>query len=173
MNTSYPIKRIQTGTNNPILRNISEEILEINDDIVEFCEKLLVAMRKNKGVGLAAPQVGENIRIIATSQREQKKTKDKLLGETIMINPVITEKSKEMILREEACISLPKCLGMVKRHKAITVEFVDLNGKTQIKKYKDFNAVIIQHELDHLDGILFVDKIVKGKADKKKGEKKE
>ena len=125
-------------------------------------------MYQNKGVGLAAPQVGENIRVIATSQRDKKKTKDKLLGETIMINPKILDKSKETILREEACISLPNCTGMVKRHRAITVEFLDLQGKKQNKKYKEFNAVIIQHEIDHLDGILFMDKVVKKKPEKKK-----
>lgn len=133
-----------------------------------FCHKLIVLMYQNKGVGLAAPQVGENIRIIATSQRDKKKTKDKFLGETIMINPKIVEKSKETILREEACISLPNCTGMVKRHQAITVEFLDLKGKKQNKKYKEFNAVIIQHEIDHLDGVLFIDKIVKVPEKKKK-----
>ena len=124
-------------------------------------------MWKNKGVGLAAPQVGENIRVIATSQREKKKTKDILLGETIMINPKIVNKSKEMIVWEEACISLPNCTGNVKRHKNITVEFLDINGKKQKQKYKEFNAVIIQHEMDHLDGILFIDKLVKKKSEKK------
>ena len=156
--------------NNPILRNISEEIEEINQDLIIFCHKLIVLMYQNKGVGLAAPQVGENIRVIATSQRDKKKTKDKFLGETIMINPKIIEKSKETILREEACISLPNCTGMVKRHQAITVEFLDLKGKKQNKKYKEFNAVIIQHEIDHLDGILFMDKAVKI-PEKKKGKK--
>jgi len=65
--------------NNPILRGISEEIEEISQELVEFCNKLLMLMYQNKGVGLAAPQVGENIRVIATSQRDKKKTKDKLL----------------------------------------------------------------------------------------------
>jgi len=156
--------------NNPILRSISEEVEEINQDLILFCHKLIVLMYQNKGVGLAAPQVGENIRVIATSQRDKKKTKDKFLGETIMINPKIIEKSKETILREEACISLPNCTGMVKRHQAITVEFLDLKGKKQSKKYKEFNAVIIQHEIDHLDGILFMDKAVKI-PEKKKGKK--
>ncbi|MEI6119138.1 MAG: peptide deformylase [bacterium] len=165
---SYPIKRIQTGLNNPILRSISEEVQEINQDLIVFCHKLVVLMYQNKGVGLAAPQVGENIRVIATSQRDKKKTKDKFLGETIMINPKIVEKSKETILREEACISLPNCLGMVRRHHTITVEFLDLKGKKQTKKYKEFNSVIIQHEIDHLDGVLFLDKIVKEKPGKKK-----
>lgn len=164
----YPIKRIQTGMNNPILRTISEEIQEINQEIIDFCNKLTVLMYQNKGVGLAAPQVGENIRIIATSQREQKKTKDKLLGETIMINPKIIDKSKETILWEEACISLPNAIGMVRRHRAITVEFLDLKGKKQNKKYKEFNAVIIQHEMDHLDGVLFMDKLVEVIEKKKK-----
>ncbi len=170
MPTKYPIKRIQTGMNNPILRNISEEIQEINQEIVDFCNKLIVLMYQNKWVGLAAPQVGENIRIIATSQREKKKTKDKLLGETIMINPVIKEKSKETILREEACISLPNATGIVRRHKTIVVEFMDIKGKKQNKKYKEFNAVIIQHEMDHLDWVLFLDKTVKI-PEKKKSKK--
>lgn len=163
----YSIKHVQTGMNNPILRSISEEVEEINQELIIFCHKLLILMYQNKGVGLAAPQVGENIRVIATSQRDKKKTKDKLLGETIMINPKILDRSKETILREEACISLPNCTGMVKRHRDITVEFLDLQGKKQNKKYKEFNAVIIQHEIDHLDGVLFMDKVVKKKPGKK------
>jgi len=155
--------------NNPILRTISEEIQEIDQELIIFCHKLIVLMYQNKGVWLAAPQVGENIRVIATSQRDRKKTKDKFLGETIMINPKIIEKSKETILREEACISLPNCTGMVRRHKAITVEFMDIKGKKQNKKYKEFNAVIIQHEIDHLDGVLFMDKVVKMPEKKKSG----
>lgn len=75
----YPIKHVQTGINNPILRGVSEEIQEFDKELVEFCNKLLVLMYENKGVGLAAPQIGENIRIIATSQWEKKPKKDKLL----------------------------------------------------------------------------------------------
>ncbi len=84
-----------------------------------------------------------------------------------MINPKIVDKSKEMIIREEACISLPNIVGDVRRHKQIHVEFLDLEGKKQSKKYKEFNAVIIQHEIDHLDGILFIDKIIPEKTKKK------
>jgi peptide deformylase len=87
-----------------------------------------------------------------------------------MVNSKIIKKTKETILREEACISLPNCTGMVKRHHSITVEFIDLKGKKQTKKYKEFNAVIIQHEIDHLDGVLFMDKTVKI-AEKKKNKK--
>ena len=127
-------------------------------------------MRKNKGVGLAAPQAGKNIRIIATTQRSTNKRNadDVLLGETIMINPEIIEKSHDTIIWKEACISLPDILGNVKRHKAITVCYLDIKGHKQTKKLKDFNAVIVQHEMDHLDGVLFTDKVLPEKSKVKK-----
>ena len=165
----FPVKRIQTGINNPILRHPSEEIFEIEKDLQEFCDTLMLMMWKHDGVGLAAPQVGQNIRVIATSQREERPKKNKLLWTTIMINPTIIDKSKETILWEEACISLPGATGIVRRHKHIQVEFLTPEGKKQKQKYKDFNAVIIQHEMDHLDGILFMDKV---EPEKKKVAKK-
>jgi peptide deformylase len=75
----FSMKKIQTGINNPILRHISQEVEEITEELLSFCDKLLIEMRENKGVGLAAPQIGENIRVIATSQREKKPKKDKFL----------------------------------------------------------------------------------------------
>ena len=86
------IKKIQTGINNPILRNTSEEITEITEELKNFCDTLMTMMRKHDGVWLAAPQVGQNIRVIATSQREEKPKKNKFLRTTIMINTIITEK---------------------------------------------------------------------------------
>ena len=157
---------IQTGVNNPILRTISEPVNTVSAEIKEFCTALKRMMWSHDGVGLAAPQIGKNRRIIATSQRNKRGDDKKLLGDTIMINPRITQASTEMEIGEEACLSLPEIFGMVKRHKAITVEFTDLQGHKQTKKLKDFNARIIQHELDHLDGILFVDKLVKEKKKK-------
>ncbi|MFA7718043.1 MAG: peptide deformylase, partial [Candidatus Absconditabacterales bacterium] len=147
---------IQTGVNNPILRTMSEEVAGIDDEIRDFFSLLRKAMRENEGVGLAAPQIGRNIRIIATTQWIKKNNKNKLINETIMINPNITERSAEMIITEEACLSVPDVYGKVKRHKSITVEFMDNKGNKQTKKLKDFNATIIQHEIDHLNGILFV-----------------
>lgn len=155
---------IQTWTNNPILRYNSEIVDKITDELRVFCGKLLKIMWENNGVWLAAPQVGNNVRIIATSQWRKKGDKDILLWETIMINPIITDKSKEMIVWEEACLSLPDVIGNVKRHKIVTVEFMDIKWIKQKKKYKDLNAVIVQHESDHLDWVLFVDKLVNSKS---------
>lgn len=158
---------VQTWDHNPILREKSEFVDEINGEIREFCQDMIKLMRKNKGVWLAAPQVGKNLRIIVTTQRDMKKGKEKLLAETIMINPEIKEVSQDMIIWEEACISLPDILGKVKRHKSITVEYLDIKGNKQKKKLKDFDAVIVQHEMDHLEGVLFTDKLIKNNKVKK------
>ena len=158
--------KIQTGVNNPILRTVSDDVKDISADLKEFCATLRHMMRTHDGVGLAAPQLGRNIRVIATTQREKKGDDKKVTGETIMINPKLTAASEEQVVWEEACLSLPEIFGMVRRHKTITVQYMDLKGNIQTKKLKDFNARIIQHEMDHLDGILFVDKLVKEKKKK-------
>ncbi len=158
---------IQTWDNNPILRSKSEFINEINSEIKDFSKDLIKLMRKHDGVWLAAPQVGKNLRIIATTQRDMKKNKEKLLAETIMINPEIKDLSQDMVIWEEACISLPNIFGKVKRHKSLTVEYTDIKGNKQKKKLKDFNAVIVQHEIDHLEGVLFTDKLIKNNKVKK------
>lgn len=152
----YPI---QTWENNPILRTKSNKIIEITRDIKQFSHDLLHLMREYDWVGLAAPQIWQNIRMIAVTQRN--KNRDKCRGEIIMINPVIIEKSREMNIDEEACLSLPEIFGKVKRHNMIIVEYLDELGNQHKKKFKGFEARIIQHEVDHLDAILFTDKVIK------------
>jgi len=149
--------QLQTWANNPILRAISKEVNEITSDIQQFCTDLQQMMYDEDGVGLAAPQIGHNIKIISTTQRK----KDKLTKETIMINPKILRKSDETAIDEEACLSLPKIIWSVKRHISIKVTYLDLKGNKHTKKLKHLNARIIQHEIDHLDGILFIDKLHK------------
>jgi len=158
---------VQTWDNNPILRSKSEYVDKITTEVKDFCDDMIKLMRKNKWVWLAAPQIWKNLNIIATTQREFKKGEDVFLSETIMINPVIKELSQDMIIWEEACISLPDILGKVKRHKSLIVEYTDIKWNKQKKKFKDFNAVIIQHEIDHLEWVLFTDKLVKNNKVKK------
>lgn len=168
--TKLSFYTIQTGNNNPILRTPSVNIEAITDEIRLFCQDLIKLMRKNKWVWLAAPQVGRNIRIIATTQwsTNKKNADDVLLWETVMINPEIIERSQDTIIGKEACISLPDILGSVKRYKAITVRYLDIKWHIQTKKLKDFNSVIVQHEMDHLDGVLFTDKVLPEKSKVKK-----
>jgi len=163
---------IQTWTNNEILRKKSKEITKIDEDLINLWNDMINLMYENDWVGLAAPQIWKNIRMIAVTSRKETKKWPELASETIMINPIITEKSNEMIIEKEACLSVPDVIGYVKRHKSITVEYTDVNWHKRTKKLKDYNSVIIQHEVDHLNGILFTDKLETNYKENKKKWKK-
>lgn len=154
----YPL---QIGENNKILRTKSNEIKEINDEIKEFAKILSHLMWKYDGVGLAAPQIGENIQMIAITTRKETKKWRKNIDEIIMINPTIKDKSINTWVDLEACLSLPEIEWDVRRHHEITVEYTTLKGQKTKQKFKWFTARIIQHEIDHLHGILFIDKLEK------------
>lgn len=157
----YPL---YTWENNKVLRKKSDNVDIFDDEIKEFSEILLDLMYTYDWVGLAAPQVWKNIRIIATTQwKEMKKWRKidkKIIGETIMINPEILEHSVEKKKGEEACLSVPGLCGDVERWVRIVVKFQDKKWKTHVQKYTWFSAVVIQHEMDHLDWVLFTDKVV-------------
>ena len=134
---------------NPILRKKSLNVANISDKkIQELVLEMMETMIMSNGVGLAAPQIGQNIRLLVA------KYKDKNL---VVINPIITHKSILKEWDEEGCLSIPNKYGQVRRPKNITVEFFDVQGQKQILKAKGLLARIIQHEIDHLDGILFID----------------
>ena len=132
----------------------------------DFADILLALMYEYDGVGLAAPQLGKNIRMIAVTQWKETKEKNKkkctkeLIGEYIMINPEILEYSKTTQKTEEACLSLPDLFGDVERFQWIKVKYQTVQGKENTKKLSGFNAVVVQHEIDHLNGVLFTDKII-------------
>lgn len=160
-NSNKKILNIEIWVNNPILREKSKNVVNINEDIQNFCIDLLDTMREKDWVWLAAPQVWKNIRIVAITQWKTKWQKYELLSEEILINPQIKSKSNEIEIDEEWCLSVPWIKGKVKRHKTISIEYQNINWHTKILRANWFNARIIQHELDHLDGILFVDKLIK------------
>ena len=153
----YPI---QIGEDNKILRTKSKDIDVIDSDLVSFADDLLDLMYEYDGVWLAAPQVWKNIRMIAITTRKTGKKWQELASEEVMINPIITEASPDMVVSEEACLSLPNIIWNVKRHKNITVEYKNIDGFKKKKKLKNYNSFIIQHEIDHLEWILFVDKVI-------------
>lgn len=165
----YPL---EIGKDNTILRTPTQEVAEITNEIKEFAEILLTLMWEYDGVGLAAPQIGKGISMIATTQRKkmpsEKNPEKDFLWETLLINPKILNISEEKQVSEEACLSLPKERGYVERAKRIEVEYLDLDGKIKQQKFSGFNACIIQHEIDHLNGILFIDKKIDPKKQKNK-----
>ncbi|MBU0981965.1 peptide deformylase [Patescibacteria group bacterium] len=145
---------VETGTDNKILRTVSAPVEKITGELRMFALDMVRTMLAEKGVGLAAPQVGRNIRLIVCTLNPGEKDE----AYVPMLNPAILEKSDKAVLGEEGCLSLPKTWGQVKRAKEITVSFTDFNGKTHTIELEDFNARVVQHEIDHLDGILFIDK---------------
>lgn len=145
---------VQTGTDNEILRTVSQPIKRITADLKPFALEMVKTMEEENGVGLAAPQVGRNIRMIVCKLNPGEK------NEVIipMINPEILEFSKKTVAGEEGCLSLPGVWGKVTRCESILMRFQTLKGESRTLELTGFNARIIQHEIDHLDGVLFADK---------------
>jgi peptide deformylase len=112
-------------------------------------DALVLTMRQRDGIGLAATQVGLGQRVIVVTQGQEA---------NIYINPEITYRSFGQREAEEGCLSVPGVFGLVKRHKKIRLKALDRQGQTIKLEAKDLTAVIFQHEIDHLDGILFIDK---------------
>ncbi len=137
---------------NPILRKKSKEINEkeiSSHEFQELCLDMAKTMQEEKGVGLAAPQVNKNIRLIVVNSQD---------GPITMINPKILKKSWAKEWNEEGCLSIPGVYGEIKRAKKINCTFLDKKGKKIKIQANGLMAYIIQHEIDHLDGILFIDK---------------
>ena len=160
----YPLIK---GADNPLLRKKSDPIIHFTHEVKDFAKVLLTLMYEYDGIGLAAPQLGENICMIAVTQRKEQKAKKgqsakkAIISEQIMINPELLEHSTTTQITEEACLSLPSQYGEVERYQRIKVKYQDPQGKPHTKKLHGFNAVVVQHEMDHLDGILFTDKMIR------------
>ena len=141
--------KIQTGTENEILRQKSKSVNSVDKKILKFIKDMEKFMKKSKGIGLAAPQVGVGKRIILVTLGEKKVVP--------MVNPEILTHSDITEFAEEGCLSIPGKWGQVRRYKEITVQFLDKKNQSKTLKLDGLNARIVQHEIDHLDGILFTD----------------
>lgn len=122
-----------------------------------FLDKLAFTMTVADGVGIAAPQVGKNIRAIVVAGKH---------GPSCYINPEITKTSKAMTESPEGCLSVPGKYGLVDRHKKVTVSAYDRHGRKCELELRNFEAIVFQHEIDHTNGILFIDKAKKIIEDK-------
>lgn len=158
--------KIEIGEDNKILRAKSVNVKRADG---VFLRAMKDTMLQYEGLGLAAPQVGVNERVFVMRllrdnlQNETDETvaeESKPLNYTILecINPEIISMSEDMVIGEEGCLSLPKLYKNVPRAREITVKFEDGKGKQQILTLENMNARIFQHEYDHLDGILFIDR---------------
>jgi len=136
----------------PVLRSKAKKIDEVNKKTNDLIDNMFETMYAEEGVGLAAPQVGMLKRIAVVDIREENKI--------VLINPEIIEEEGKAIM-EEGCLSIPGEIGDVIRAEKIKVRSLDREGNEVEFEAEGFEARAIQHEIDHLDGVLFVDKIVK------------
>ncbi len=152
-----------------ILKKISKPVTTISEDIKLFAEEMLTVMNNEEGIGLAAPQVGKNIRMFVLGVPESEDQNKlglspaeiKLLPKMplVFINTEIISRSSETVEREEGCLSIPKIYAPVERPKSIKFKTTLIDGQDIMLEASGLLARAIQHELDHLNGILFVDKI--------------
>lgn len=140
----------------PSLRAPDDEVTEFDDDLKKTLKEMFLVMYASKGVGLAAPQVGINKRIMVFNPEGDKR---KWLAEVSLVNPKIVETSEATDVELEACLSFPGMEGKVRRHKWIKVEAQNAAGKVIKKKYTGWTARVFQHEYDHLEGVVYVDRL--------------
>jgi peptide deformylase len=138
----------------PILRQKANKLKSITEEDIKIANQMMEAMIKAPGVGLAANQVGI-LKQIVTINYEDKESNKKV--NYVLFNPSIIKYSEETVVMEEGCLSLPEQYADVERPKEIVVEFIDENKKTIKKEIDGYQARILQHEIDHLSGKLFVD----------------
>ncbi len=139
----------------PILRKRASEVRVFDAELREQAEGMIDTMRYEAGVGLAAPQVGFEKRLLVALQMETPDDSD--VDPIVMINPEIIERSPETWEFEEGCLSIPGIRGDVTRPAGVTVRYQDVDGKTHTVQAEAMFARVVQHEIDHLDGKLFID----------------
>lgn len=143
----------------PVLQKKARKVNRFNGDLVTLVKDMAETMRNSNGVGLAAPQVGIKARVIVveTPQCEDEPGNGQLYA--AVINPEIVRASKGMLDGLEGCLSIPGYVGEVPRHEAVTVKGQDLKGRKISIKVQGFVARVFQHEIDHLHGVLYIDKL--------------
>jgi peptide deformylase len=152
----------------PVLKKVAEPVTEFNEELKKLCKDMLFTMYQAPGIGLAAPQVGKSIRLfvmdIDFDREEVTKADDSVeyklsnFNPRIFINPEIKNQDGE-VLYEEGCLSVPGVYEDVKRAETITVDYQDLDGNKHSIDADELLSICIQHENDHLEGIIFLERL--------------
>lgn len=157
------LKIVKIG--DPVLRKRAVKVNNFGPELQRLIDDMAETMAAAKGVGLAAPQVGRGLRVFVARLDEDPEgdgLMDPNLGKLhVVINPEIKRASDEMVEGVEGCLSIPGYVGDVMRHEAITMEYQDRRGTKKRIKLKGWLARVFQHEFDHLNGVLFVDRTEK------------
>ena len=140
----------------PSLRLKSKQVTKFDIELQTLIDNMFETMRAAPGVGLAAPQIGESLRLVVVdyTEDEDENAKPK---KYVLVNPEIVKRSEEMVTDIEGCLSLPGLAGMVERHEAVTIKAKNRFGKPLKIEAEGWLARIFQHEIDHLDGVRYID----------------
>ncbi len=148
----YPI----VAYGDPVLRKVTEEVNHEEIDVKVLSEDMFETMRNANGVGLAAPQIGKSIRLFIVDAAPMEDEKYEGFS-AVFINPEIIEEDGEDRDFEEGCLSIPGYIGQVKRAVSVTIKGRDRNGKEIRIKANDLLAQVLEHEINHLNGVLYID----------------
>jgi peptide deformylase len=145
----------------PVLRQLSKPVERIDDPLRKLADDMLETMYDAPGIGLAAIQIGEPLRMLVIDLAKE----DEKRSPQVFINPEILGRSDEGSVYEEGCLSIPDYYAEVERPASVRVKFLDRDGKAQEVEADGLLATCLQHEIDHLNGVLFIDHISKLKRD--------
>ena len=158
---------IQAGT--PILYKCAKAVsFPLTQEVMAHANNMIATLKSTDGLALAAPQANIPLRLLVVSIPKVAPAKrydflsdpnHKAFPLTVLVNPTLTELSKEKIEGWESCLSFPGYRGKVSRHQSLTCNWFDLEGNQHSQRLEGFNARVIQHEYDHLDGIVYIEKI--------------
>lgn len=141
----------------PSLRLKSKKVVKFDKDFQTLVDDMFETMREAPGVGLAAPQIGESLQLVVVEYNDSD-DEDAKPKKYVLANPEIVGRSEETVVDTEACLSVPGLAGEVERNYAVVIKAQNRFGKPIKIKAEDWLARIFQHELDHLDGVLYIDK---------------
>lgn len=155
------VKKILTiNKHDKILHTKSEPVKKINRDVKQLIDDIRDTIDANPAVGLAAPQIGILKRVIGVRlSYEADQEKEEMLPPIILINPEIVEQGEGAEEAEEGCLSIPSIVGLVERKLNLKVRYQDEKGKWQERALEGWDARVVQHEIDHLDGILYLERL--------------
>jgi len=147
-----------------VLRTKSAKVTAFGKDLDKLIQDMIDSMRAHNGVGISAPQIGVLKRVLVYEyiKPPSSRGKEANIPLRVLINPEVVKSSKKLVIDEEGCLSFPQLYGQVERPGSVRVRAQDIDGKTKEWNATGLEARVIQHELDHLNGVLFIDKLIGG-----------
>jgi len=146
----------------PVLRQLSKPVERVDAPLRKLADDMLATMYDAPGIGLAAIQIGEPLRMLVIDLAKE----DETPAPHVFINPEVLESSDQRSIYEEGCLSIPDYYAEVERPASVRVKYLDRDGKLQEMEAEGLMATCLQHEIDHLNGVLFIDHISKLKRDR-------